>query len=233
MVSYRFEILPPWYETIWAKLVYLLLAVAALYGLYLWQKRKFEVQQQRHQEEQRRIQYLHQLELEKSEAEIVRLKNEKLEAELQLKNKELTTTAINLVQRGEILHKVKDEVLRLNKTSGDTDHPEDIKKIIRMLEPEKFKMDWDQFALHFNQAYDDFLIALKREYPKLTPTEIKLCAYLRLNMSSKDIARIMSITIKSVELSRYRLRKKLELSPEENLFNFLMAFHGKQKLRRG
>jgi ligand-binding sensor domain-containing protein/DNA-binding CsgD family transcriptional regulator len=229
VVSYRFTILPPWYETIWAKLSYLVLIGLGVYGIYRWQKQKFELQQVRHEEDQKRIQYLHQLELEKSEAEIVRLRNEKLEAELQLKNKELTTTSINLVQRGEILHKVKDEVLRLNKTAGETEQPEDIKKIVKMLEPEKFKMDWDQFALHFNQAYDDFLIALKKEYPRLTPTEIKLCAYLRLNMNSKEIARIMSITIKSVELSRYRLRKKLELSSEENLFNFLMEFHGRQK----
>lgn len=229
LLSYNFSILPPWYETVWAKLIYLGLALAGIYWLYRWQKQKFELQQLRHEKEQKQIQYLHQLELEKSEAEIVRLRNEKLEAELQLKNKELTTTAINLVQRGEILHKVKDEVLRMNKAGSDTDHPEDFRKIIRMLEPEKFKMDWDQFALHFNQAYDDFLIALKKEYPKLTPNEIKLCAYLRLNMSSKEISHIMSITIKSVELSRYRLRKKLELAPDINLFNFLMEFHSRQK----
>lgn len=233
LLSYQFVILPPWYQSVWAKIVYMILAVVGIYSLYRWQKRKFEQQQVRHENEQKQIQYLHQLELEKSEAEIVRLRNEKLEAELQLKNKELTTTAINLVQRGEILHKVKDEVLRLNKAGAEHDNPDDIKKIIRMLEPEKFKMDWDQFALHFNQAYDDFLIALKKEYPKLTPNEIKLCAYLRLNMSSKEIAHIMSITIKSVELSRYRLRKKLELKPEENLFNFLMEFHSQHKRNVG
>jgi DNA-binding CsgD family transcriptional regulator len=118
----------------------------------------------------------------------------------------------------------------MKKTGIEHEHnEEDFKKLIRMLEPEKVKHDWEQFALHFNHVHDEFLVALKREYHALTPNEIKLCAYLRLNISSKEIAHIMNINVKSVELSRYRLRKKLKLDPGVHLFNFLLEFHSKHK----
>ncbi len=227
--AYKFTILPPWYSSGWALFLYTSLLVLLVAGLYRMQKRKFVSQQRRHEEESKRLQYLHQLEIEKSESEIIKLRNEKLETEIQLKNKELATTTINLVQKGEVLHKIKDEFMRMKKVSNESENPEDFKKIIRMLEPEKVKKDWEQFALHFNQVHDEFLVAIKKEYPALTPNEIKLCAYLRLNISSKEIAHIMNITIKSVELSRYRLRKKLQLPPEVNLFNFLLEFHSDQR----
>ncbi len=227
--SYRFSVLPPWYSSNLAWIAYTSLLVMMVSGLYRMQKRKFVKQQLRHEEESKRLQYLHQLEIEKSESEIIKLRNEKLETELQLKNIELATTTINLVQKGEVLHKIKDEFMRLKKVSNENENPEDFKKIIRMLEPEKVKKDWEQFALHFNQVHDEFLVAIKKEYPSLTPNEIKLCAYLRLNISSKEIAQIMNITPKSVELSRYRLRKKLKLATETNLFNFLLEFHSDTK----
>jgi DNA-binding CsgD family transcriptional regulator len=119
--------------------------------------------------------------------------------------------------------------MRMKKTGNENQNPEDLKKLLRMLEPEKVKKDWEQFALHFNEVHDDFLVAIQREFPNLTSNEIKLCAYLRLNLSSKEIAHIMNITVKSVELSRYRLRKKLQLPPEANLFNFLLKIHNGSK----
>lgn len=231
--SYRFSVLPPWYRTNSAWFGYFSLLMLVLAGISRMQKKKFQQQQKKHEEESRRLQYLHQLEIEKTESEIVKLRNEKLEAELQLKNKELATTTINLVQKGEVLHKIKDEFLRLKNAGNENENPEDFKKIIRMLEPEKVKKDWEQFAIHFNQVHDEFLVAIKKAYPALTPNEIKLCAYLRLNISSKEIAHIMNITIKSVELSRYRLRKKLQLPSDTNLFNFLLEFHANHKNAAG
>lgn len=94
-----------------------------------------------------------------------------------------------------------------------------------MLSEDKMKKDWEQFAVHFDKVHSDFLVSLKSKCPNLTPGELKLCAYLRLNLSSKEIAQIMSITIKSVELSRHRLRKKLQIQPEVNLYIFMLNFH--------
>ena len=116
------------------------------------------------------------------------------------------------------------------KKVGEADQEsEDYKKIIRMLGEDKMKKNWEQFAVHFDKVHSDFLVSLKNQHPNLTPGELKLCAYLRLNLSSKEIAQIMNITIKSVELGRYRLRKKLQIQPDINLNNFLLNFHSGKK----
>jgi DNA-binding CsgD family transcriptional regulator len=243
VASYRFTILPPWYRTGWAYSVYLLFLAVLIYGGYRWQKKKFVTQQlkheeerkrleylnklqaEKHEEEQKQLMYLHQLELERNEKEIIRLRNEKLESEIQLKNTELASTTLNLIQKGEMLVKVKEEFVRMKKVKDVDTESEDYKKIIRMLGEDKMKKNWEQFAVHFDKVHSDFLVTLKTQFPNLTPSELKLCAYLRLNLSSKEIAQIMNISIKSVELARYRLRKKLGIQPDVNLFSFLLNFH--------
>jgi DNA-binding CsgD family transcriptional regulator len=245
--SYQFTILPPWYRTWWAYLLYALITGSLIYSIYRWQKHKFSEQQRKHEEERKKLEYvnklqkekyeeeqkqllyLHQLEIERNENEIMRLRNEKLESEIQLKNTELASTTMNLIQQGEMLVKVKEEFIRMKKVHEMDKDSEDYKKIIRMLGENKVKKNWEQFAVHFDKVHSDFLVSLKDRYPNLTPSELKLCAYLRLNLSSKEIAQIMNITIKSVELARHRLRKKLGIEPQVNLFNFLLNFHSEIK----
>lgn len=243
VASYRFTILAPWYRSRWAYIFYTVLALLFVYTIYKWQKRKFIVQQQRHdeerkrmaylhqleiekhQEEQKQLLYLHQLELERNEKEIIRLQNEKLQSEIQVKNTELASTTFNLVQKGEMLMKVKEEFVRMRKSSEIDKDSEDYRKILRMLGDDKMKKNWEQFAVHFDKVHSNFLVSLKNTYPYLTASDLKLCAYLRLNLTSKEIAQIMNITIKGVELGRHRLRKKLGIQPEVNLVNFLLNFH--------
>ena len=81
---------------------------------------------------------------------------------------------------------------------------------------------WDQFSYHFDQVHGDFLKKLSSDVHKLTPQETKLAAYLRMNMSSKEIANLMNISVRGVELARYRLRKKLGLDRDQNLNDYLM-----------
>ncbi len=220
--TYAFIVLPPWYETAWAYAVYLLLALAAGFGAYRMQQNMLLKQQQQHEEEQRRLQYLHQLEMEKSEKEIIKLRNEKLEAELEYKNSELASTAMHLVQKGDLLANVKDELVRIKKSSADRP-ADDFKKIIHILKEEnKLDKDWEQFAIHFDTVHSGFLKILKQKYPHVSAHELKLCAYLRMNLSSKEIAQLENISVRGVEISRYRLRKKLQIPTETNLFNFLL-----------
>lgn len=227
--SFSFVILPPWYRTNVAYLFYFIVTVGALYALYKWTEKKFMEQQERYEEEQKKMQYLHQLEIDKNESEIIRLRNEKLEAELMLKEKELASTSMNLVQKDEMLVKVKEEFVKLKKDGVMDKTSDEYRKIIRMLEENKVKENWDQYAVHFDKVHSDFIVSLQEHYPNLTPSELKLCSYLRLNLSSKEIANIMNITIKSVELSRYRLRKKLKLDTEVNLCNFMLSFHSRNE----
>jgi ligand-binding sensor domain-containing protein/DNA-binding CsgD family transcriptional regulator len=221
--SYSFSVLPPWYQTYWAYAVYIALLVFGVYMLYVSQKKKFRQQQQRHEDEQKRLLYLHQLELEKTEKELIALRNAKLEAEIQHKNTELASAAMHLVQKGELLGKVKEQMLKLKKVSENDKDSDDFKKLIRIISDED-KMDeqWEQFAMHFDKVHSDFLLAVKARYPKLSANELKLCAYLRMNLTTKEIAQLMNISVRGVEISRYRLRKKLQIPTEANLFNFLM-----------
>jgi ligand-binding sensor domain-containing protein/DNA-binding CsgD family transcriptional regulator len=220
--SYSFTVMPPWYQTTVAYIMYSLLFITIGYLLYRKQQKNLLRERQKHIEEQKRTAYLHQLELEKSEKEVVKLRNEKLESEIEFKNGELASTAMHLVQKEEFLLKIKDELQHLNKNGKEKADPTEVKKILRILsEEEKLNEEWEQFSVHFDKVHEDFLVKLKEKYPALKPHELKLCAYLRMNLSTKEIARLMSISVRGVEISRYRLRKKLEIATETNLFQFL------------
>ena len=221
--SYSFVVLPPWYQTWWAYAVYVVLMGIGIYLLYRMQKKKFLAQQLKHEEEQKRLQYLHQLELEKAEKELIKLRNEKLESEIQHKNTELASTTMHLVQKAELLGKVKEQMLKMKKHSDAATDADDLKKILRTLsEEDKMDKQWEQFAIHFDKVHSDFLTRIKTKYPNLTANELKLCAYLRMNLSTKEIAQLMNISVRGVEISRYRLRKKLGISTDINLFDFLI-----------
>jgi len=230
ITEYSFGILPPWYQTGWAYLLYTCIFGGLAYLLIYWQRRIFLRQQARHEEEQRRLQYLHQLEMEKSEKEIVKLKNEKLESEIEHKNTELASAAMHLVQKGELLGNIREELMRMKRGVNGDGAAEEYKKMLRILgEENKMDKDWEQFAIHFDKVHSDFLQILKSAHPQLSAHELKLCAYLRMNLSSKEIAQLENISVRGVEISRYRLRKKLRIPTEINLFDFLMELHTRGK----
>lgn len=223
--SFQFEVLPPWYLTIWAKFGYGALFYIGVLFLHRWYKRKLRLQQAKHEVEQQKLQYIHDLERAKTESELVNLRNEKLEAEINLMNTELASAAMHLVKKGEVLAKSKEE---LSKALKVIDHPQavsELKKMMRNLnEDEKMDQEWDNFSKHFDKVHSDFLMALKKEHPSITANELKLCAYLRMNLSTKEIAQLTNISVRGVEIGRYRLRKKLKLAPETTLFDYLLSF---------
>ena len=89
-------------------------------------------------------------------------------------------------------------------------------------EEDKIDEQWEQFTSHFDNVHSGFLTALKAKYPNISPNELKLSAYLRMNLSSKEIAQLMNISVRGVEVSRYRLRKKLQIPTETSLYEFLL-----------
>ncbi|HEV8283042.1 MAG TPA: triple tyrosine motif-containing protein [Chitinophagaceae bacterium] len=231
--SYAFTVLPPWYQTTLAYSIYVLLFLGLIYYLHYRQRKKFLKQKLQYEEQQKQLQYLHQLELEKNEKEIIKLKNENLEAEIQYKNTELASNAMHLLQKGELLTKIKDELIKLRKNNGNERLTEEFRKIVRILgDEEKMDEEWEQFAQHFDKVHTDFLLDLKKNYPALSPNELKLCAYLRMNLSTKEIAQLMNISVRGVEISRYRLRKKLQLQKSDNLFEFLLKLDSKMSSKK-
>ncbi len=271
VTTYSFTILPPWYQSWWAYTLYLLIFASLLYLFYKRQQRKYkhlqkiklqeqqrkydeeqkqlqylhqleieknekeimhlknenlqaEIEQGKLEEERKRLQYLHQIEVEKNEKEIIHLRNEKLQSEVLHKNSELASSAMNLVRKMEILSKLKEDLISYKDASEVDKASKEFQKIIRVIDKElDHTQEWEQFAKHFDSVHTNYLKKLKEYCPDLTATELKLAAYLRLSLSSKEIAQLMNISIRGVETSRYRLRKKLGLNNEVNLFDFLIS----------
>jgi ligand-binding sensor domain-containing protein len=217
--TYSFSINPPFYKTGWAYLFYVLVFFLVIYLINRWQERNLNLQRIKYEEKQAQIIALHNLEIEKSEKEIIKLQNEKLAGEVLVKKKELANASMHLVEREDALARVKDELQTLYKKTG---HNHDVKTALQLVnELEKNKSNWDQFASHFNEINNDFLKKLKAKFPSLTNSDLKVCAYLQLNLSTKEIAQLMNISVRGVDISRYRLRKKFQLTREQTLNDFL------------
>ncbi|WP_243456845.1 helix-turn-helix transcriptional regulator [Polaribacter batillariae] len=162
---------------------------------------------------------LRQLEIQKIQAdkEVIRLRNEKLSQEIEAKNRELAISTMSIIKRNEFLRSIKKEL----KNTNEIDETNPVFKLIeKNLNSTK---DWDFFREAFNNADKDFLKRAKKLHPDLTHNNLKFCAYLRLNLSSKEIAPLLNISVKSVEIRRYRLRKKLNLPHETNLTDYILS----------
>lgn len=228
VASYTINILPPWYANMWAKMLYLLIFASGLYFLYRWLKKKFRLQKAKFEEEQKRLLYIHELEINRNESEMVALRNEKLEAEINYKNSELASSAMHLVKKGELLTKVKTELSQVMKVMDNPQAVAELKKMIRTLsDDDNMDKEWENFTKHFDKVHSDFVVGLKEKHPTITGNEVKLCAYLRMNLSTKEIAQLMNISVRGVEISRYRLRKKLQLPSDTNLFDYLINIQAK------
>jgi DNA-binding CsgD family transcriptional regulator len=210
--SIVFEINPPWYLSRWSFVLYTLLAMLGWWGLYRlhnWRlhrqalalelKRKRELQHERTQ-----------------------LRNEQLQADIIGKSKALANSTFNLVRKNEILLTLKQELRTAAQRSlSERDHYKLKELIDKHLSSEQ---DWEMFESNFNQVHDDFFKRLKEAYPDLTPGDLKLAAYLRMNLSSKEIAPLLHISIRGVENKRYRLRKKTNLEADDNVTDFFMNY---------
>lgn len=161
----------------------------------------------------------------RSEEEITRLKNEKLKSEILHKNKELATSTMHIVTKNEFIGEIKTKLTSIIREGGSKGGNRELNRIIKEIDQNiATDKDWEQFQLHFDQVHGGFSKRLQAAYPSLTPQEMKLCAYLRLNLSTKEIAQLMHISVRGVEISRYRLRKKLALDRQDNLLDFMLKF---------
>lgn len=139
------------------------------------------------------------------------LKRKNLAQDVEIKNKELTTNVMYLIRKNELINSVAERLLKLQSTIPAESH-KIIHDIIIDLQREADSDSWKEFELRFHQVHSEFYKNLRKQYPTLSPADEKLCAFLRLNMSSKEIAAITQQSIKSVEVARARLRKKLNLT---------------------
>ena len=150
--------------------------------------------------------------------------NEKLamQKEIDHKNRELATAAAYAIQKGESIRKILDHIEKLRSQESD------IKSALEKLQSDiEFQVnsnsDWENFSLHFESVHPEFFKNLKAKYPNITTNELRLCAYLLMNLSNKEIALLLYISNDAVQKAKYRLKKKFSLPPEEKLFDYLLT----------
>ncbi len=223
-LRWAFEIETPWYATPWAWTAFGLILLGTMAGLLLRQRRHFEKEKSALQRTHQEKEALHQQAVARSEAEIARLRNEKLQAEIDFKTKELANTTMHLVQKSELLNTLRQELKKITKTDHMPEQAQkELKRLIKVLEKDaSLDDDWERFAMYFDSVHSDFLQRLQEQFPHLSPNDYKLCAYLRMNLSTKEIASLLNISVRGVEASRYRLRKRLGIPKNANLTEFLM-----------
>lgn len=168
-------------QTVWAYAVYGLLLAAGVYWLYHWTGNS-GCSRSNMIKNMQQLQYLHQLEINKAENELVALRNEKLQVEVDFKNSELATNAMHLVQKSEMIARIRTELNQLMKAIDNDKAQAEIRKMVKVLgEDEKMDKDWEHFSHHFDKVHSDFVVVLKEKFPSITPNELKLSAYLRMN----------------------------------------------------
>lgn len=213
ILSYNFQVDKPWYLKPIAitsyVVAFLLIAFLMHYGnrsYYKRQKRKLVEKRERERE----------LERLENQKQLVEFKNENLQLDIDNKNRELGMATMNLVKRNELLNDIKVGLAHI-KTADD------VKKVTRLINNNlNDSNDWKLFEEAFNNVDKDFMKRVKKLHPAITPNDLRLCAYLRLNLSSKEIAPLLNISHKSVEVKRYRLRKKMNLEHDVSLSNYII-----------
>lgn len=209
--TYNFAISPPWYLSTIALLLYVIfIAFLSVFVHYVY-KRYYK--KQREKLLLKKQQELELKELENKE-QLAQFNNDKLRQDIENKNRELGISTMNLIKKNEFLNNLKKELKKGNSN---------VKQVIKIIDKNLNNTDdWQLFEEAFNNADKDFLKKIKQAHPELTSNDLRLCTYLRLNLSSKEIAPLLNISPRSVEVKRYRLRKKMDLPHEANLTDYIL-----------
>lgn len=217
VARYKFTILKPWYATNLALIIYLILGIYLGFFIHKKYKRYYQNQREKLIEENNLLLEIKELE---NEQQLMKLRNEQLAKDVDNKSKELAVSTLTLIQKNELLALIKED---LNKTSAG-DATRGVKNVISKISKNISEDDnWNVFKEAFDSADKDFLKKIKQAHPALTPNDLRLCAYLRLNLSSKEIAPLLNISVRSVEIKRYRLRKKMDLPHEQGLVEYILS----------
>ncbi|MDR1654215.1 MAG: hypothetical protein LBS01_11340 [Prevotellaceae bacterium] len=224
--SIQFRILPPWYRSIKAYIIYLLILCLLVYYVYKKtiskQKRIIRQKEQTLQKQSK----IHEEEKMLKDKTIDQLLNENLQKDLNYKTQELSGYVLNLIRKNQMLENVKKEVTGISKAIDEGKQTSTIKqKIVKLTSQINNNIDHDDdfevFKSNFDIVHKDFFKTLDKCFPCLSRNEKVLCAYLKMNLSSKEIAMLQNISLRGVEINRYRLRKKMNLERQTNLTEFI------------
>jgi DNA-binding CsgD family transcriptional regulator len=220
ITTYHIQVKPYWFETLWVRIIFLLIGAGLLVFIILYQERRAKKHHQKIINEQNeKIKQERLL----NESKIMEIQNEQLHHEIRTKSQQISNVAINIVRKNEILEEIRRELTQVKEELGNQLPTQQYQKLLNSIERNVAgKEDWTLFEENFDEIHDQFFIRLKKIYPTITPSELKLAACLRMNLSTKEMAPALGISIRGVEIKRYRLRKKLELDTDANLVEFMM-----------
>ena len=212
-IKYSFNIAKPWYLKTSSLIIYIISAILLLMIINVLHRNYFKNQQAKLLKRKEKELEIKQLE---NEQQLMHFKNLDLQKDIDSKNRELGLSTMNLIKRNELLGTIKKEL-------GNTKNINDIKEVIELINNNlNTSDDWKLFEEAFKNTDKGFMKKLKSEHSNLTSNDLRLCTYLRLNLSSKEIAPLLNISIRSVEVKRYRLRKKMNLPHEASLSSYIL-----------
>ena len=157
-------------------------------------------------------------------AKKLQLEKASFEKELDFKNKEMVLKVMSLMKKNEMLADLSEKLNRINEEATTPESKETIRKVASELQNSQEEEVWKEFSVRFKEVHGEFYDKLLQQFPTLSPNELKLCAFLRMNMSTKDIAQLTGQRVSSLETARYRLRQKLGIvNSDANLITFLSS----------
>lgn len=224
-----FWIFSPWYNAWVACLCYLLCFLFLIYLLYRSEERllrhKERLVAEEKDNEMHRQEKEYEEERECRERQIMQLEKEKLEHDLRHKSQEMANLMINFVRKNEMLAEMKEEILRISSLLKGENTREGKAQLMKLAAKIDANIQSDDLLKRIGEQFDlihnDFMKNLQAKHPDLSPNERMMCAYLKMNLSTKEIAPLLNISVRGVETVRYRIRKKFGLEREESLVDYL------------
>ncbi len=215
-------VLPPIYASWPAFIAYFIIIVTAtLYTRYSYRKKVKKHYEQKRKDEIERL----ERKREENEKMIIKLQNENLQADIENKNSQLAINTMAIIRKNQLLQNISEELETMKDELGYRIPNKYYNKISKLISQDiESEHDWELFEKLFDQAHQDFFKRLKETFPQLTQSDLRLSAYIRMNLSSKEIAPLLNITLRGVEERRYRLRKRIGLETNDNLNDFIIKF---------
>lgn len=197
MLMYSFKVLPAWYFSSAAIVIYFILITLGFYILI----------------------YVYNINAEK---QFLKIKREKLKLEVEKKSNELAFQAYTNIQKNKLLSTLKEYIFSSNNTNKKEGLPSNVRDIVNKIERQfRESNDWVKFDFHFKKANPDFFQKLNKLHPNLNANDKRICAFIKMQMPTKQMAEFLGINVKSLEMTRYRLRKKLALKDRSDLNQYL------------
>lgn len=213
--TFAFSIARAWYLSYPALIAFGLAGMLTVYLFHRAYTRYYRRKEKHWQAENERKIAASQRE---TELALSKLNNEQLQQDITAKNREMALSTMNLVKKTELLQEIKDNL------TADKSPTENIARVVRIIDTNIDEAGtWQLFKEAFENADREFFKTIRDRHQELTPNDLKLCAYLRLNLSSKEIAPMLNISVRSVEVKRYRLRKKMGLDREVGLVDYILS----------